>query len=56
MSEIIASKESRQKRLDICNVCQDADDVLGQKYCRNCGCVIALKVKFEGQECPIGKW
>ena len=51
-----ASTEEKQKRLDICNACDNTTTTLGKLVCTNCGCVLDWKVALQNQECPIGKW
>ena len=48
---------SAHGRLAICEECPERSDV-GKKiyYCRECGCLLALKVRFPLTSCPLGKW
>ena len=49
-----ASEEKANNRLKICEEC---DSLLRlTKQCKECGCVMPLKVKLEKATCPIGKW
>jgi hypothetical protein len=45
-------KELEEKRKEICNNCEK--NKIG--ICTKCGCVIKFKVKFEQNQCPLGKW
>lgn len=47
-------KESFEKRLSICNECEEYDK--GGKRCRKCGCFMEYKAKLRIVECPMGKW
>jgi len=42
-----------QRRMSICNECE-----YKTKFgtCAKCGCILALKTRFEYFSCPIGKW
>lgn len=41
-------------RLRICNECDDLD--LLTRQCKHCWCFVRLKVQWEDERCPIGKW
>lgn len=43
-----------QARLDICKACPEL--IRATHQCKKCGCIMNLKVKLAGAECPIGKW
>ena len=43
-----------KERMDICLKCPE---LIGPtKQCKQCGCLMPLKVKLENAECPLGKW
>jgi hypothetical protein len=44
--------EAQRARLEICEPC----DKYVNGRCAECGCVLALKVRFAHMECPIGRW
>lgn len=47
------SAEVKESRLAICLDC-DQLNIWGQ--CRECGCVMPLKVRVPSARCPLGKW
>lgn len=49
----LASKELQAQRYETCKGC-DAFTVL--KTCRECGCIMPLKIKISSAVCPLGKW
>jgi hypothetical protein len=49
----IADKEIQEKRYEICKVCKHFTAL---KTCKECGCIMPLKVKLFDAKCPIGKW
>ena len=49
-----ASKEIRDERLRICNLCQHFISVT--KQCSKCGCIMPLKTKLSNAMCPLNKW
>ena len=48
------SFEIASNRLSICNACDELDLVTRQ--CTKCWCFVRLKVKWEKEQCPLGKW
>lgn len=46
------SREVREQRLSICQMCPDYDGT----RCVRCGCFIAAKTWVPQQTCPAGKW
>jgi hypothetical protein len=39
------------------DICLDCDELIRlTKQCKQCGCVMPLKVKLKKAECPLGKW
>lgn len=53
-SPVFATEEKQKERLDICQKCDYFS--YRQSRCRQCGCFMKQKVKFESSECPIQKW
>ena len=53
----IADDETLAKRQAICDTCQywKASARLGMGKCLKCGCT-SLKLKFDTEKCPTGKW
>ena len=53
----IADDETLTKRQAICDTCQywKASARLGMGKCLKCGCT-SLKLKFDTESCPTGKW
>lgn len=49
----IADSQAQEARYDICKSCT-AFTVL--KTCKECGCIMPLKVKMANASCPLGKW
>ena len=47
-----AQNLTSQERYNICQGCER--NFMGA--CRECGCIVALKVLWKSQSCPIGKW
>jgi hypothetical protein len=43
-----------QARLDICGECPELVGLT--KQCKQCGCVMPMKVKLKNAACPLGKW
>lgn len=46
--------EDANARLDICKQCPEL--IGATKQCKQCGCVMPLKVKLLRATCPLGKW
>lgn len=49
---MLATKELKSERLDICAVCPERRNLM----CKKCGCLLQLKTQFRSSQCPIGKW
>jgi hypothetical protein len=47
------TKEIQEQRYEICNGCEHFTAL---KTCRECGCIMPLKIKLTNVSCPIGKW
>jgi hypothetical protein len=43
-----------QARYDICKACEHFNNTL--YICKQCGCLMKMKVKLENSSCPINKW
>ena len=43
-----------EERMKICEQCPSFQSTL--KLCKECGCLMAIKVLFKGTSCPLGKW
>lgn len=48
-----ATEEQQEARMAICRACPE---FTADGECRQCGCVMAKKVAWAEQACPIGKW
>lgn len=49
-----ASEETIEERLRICQSCDRLNKSLG--ICRECGCIVKLKTRFQSVNCPLEKW
>jgi hypothetical protein len=54
VSSIFTPADITQKRMDICRGCDKYMSTFMR--CKECGCVMPLKVRLKGQECPLQKW
>lgn len=52
MSDLLANKEEKEKRLNICHACEH--NKVG--VCMKCGCILTLKTQWKGTKCPVDKW
>lgn len=43
-----------KSRYTICKSCDEFNDLL--KLCKQCNCLMLVKVKLADSECPLGKW
>ena len=48
-----ATKEIVEQRIKKCKMCEELTE---WNICEQCKCWMPLKVKFEGQSCPLDKW
>ena len=48
------AKELAKARLEDCKACPQLVRATGQ--CRECGCMMLVKVFFRNAKCPLGKW
>jgi hypothetical protein len=49
----IATVELQEQRYEICKTC---DSFTALKTCRECGCIMPLKIKINSASCPLEKW
>jgi hypothetical protein len=49
----LVEDEDREARYAICKAC---DELTTFKTCKQCNCVMPVKVVWAGSECPLGKW
>ena len=49
----LANNEVQTFRYDICQTCPSFTQL---KTCKECGCIMPLKVKIASASCPIDKW
>jgi hypothetical protein len=48
-----ASEELAEERMSIC---QECPELLPTKNCKQCGCFMTIKTKYEAAKCPLVKW
>lgn len=48
------NQQLAEKRLAICNKCNDRLTFLGQEICGQCGCILENKTRLVNEQC--GKW
>lgn len=48
-----ASEELQEQRYETCKGC---DAFTALKTCKECGCIMPLKIKIAGAACPLDKW
>lgn len=53
LSSMFATTEMIQRRLATCGACPHLS---GIKVCTQCGCIVPLKVRLRGSECPLQFW
>ena len=51
---LLVSEEKKEERLNVCKKCEYYS--MRQNRCKQCGCYLTHKVKFEVSACPVGKW
>ena len=51
---MFTSIETRLERAGHCQKCEFY--IRSTKQCRNCGCLVNLKVMLAKETCPVGKW
>jgi len=49
-----ADEQVSESRLETCLECSELINVT--KQCKQCGCVMTMKVKLKLATCPLGKW
>lgn len=52
-NEFLANKELQEKRYNICKSCESFTVLT---TCRECNCIMPIKVKLTNATCPKGKW
>ena len=52
-TNFFATTELQEERYEICKNC---DSFTALKTCRECGCIMPLKIKISNTSCPVGKW
>lgn len=58
----LASKNQLERRLTICADCDRYEIVkipltnVDVGRCKECGCVVSIKARLPGMNCPLGKW
>lgn len=50
---VLANEQLQTERYNICKTC---DSLTTLKTCRECGCIMPLKVKLATARCPLEKW
>lgn len=50
---LATGKEIAESRYEICQTCPSFTIL---KTCKECGCIMPLKVRLRSSECPLGKW
>jgi hypothetical protein len=53
VSSMFAPADVATERMNICKSCPSLTKI---KMCRECGCVMPMKVRLRGVQCPLGKW
>jgi hypothetical protein len=51
---LTTKQEVARHRIQICGKCPELRPKVHQ--CKQCGCIMPLKVRMMGQRCPLGKW
>lgn len=49
----LANSQTQEARYAMC---KDCTAFTALKTCKECGCIMPLKVKLHGASCPLGKW
>ena len=52
-NSFLAASEVQEARYDICKSCTSFTLL---KTCRECGCIMPLKIKMTSASCPLNKW
>lgn len=55
MAKLVADSDTQTARLMICQTCEHLQHRIVHQ-CAKCGCIVKLKTKWAGAECPVGKW
>jgi hypothetical protein len=58
MGILFAPRAEVDRRLALCRACPLVERIGNTKVlrCGRCHCVVALKVRARGEQCPAGKW
>lgn len=54
LMDVLKVNPKTTQRLNVCLRCPHLQPKLMK--CSKCGCFLKLKVRFESEHCPIGKW
>lgn len=52
-TEVSADIKDRNKRMQICNECENLTKF---KFCKLCNCPMPIKTYLKSKKCLIGKW
>lgn len=55
-SDINATQQETERRLEFCIPCEDKILVVDAPACKHCNCSISLLSTVSYKSCPIGKW
>jgi hypothetical protein len=50
--KLVIIVEYWEERKKICDSCE----YNGEWFCKKCGCILPVKVRIKGSECPLNKW
>lgn len=53
-TDMFAPEEKQVERMSVCKECEYYSK--RQNRCKQCGCFLTVKVKFNSATCPVGKW
>jgi len=62
---LLSDNQTQKNRMDICKGCPSVQNIsifgmtcgtFGVQTKTTCGCVVAMKVKFNSSKCPQKKW
>lgn len=53
-AQFLPITELSKKRVEICEQCPRFD--CQSRRCRECGCFVDQKSKYQSEQCPIGRW
>ena len=52
-NQFFTDQDTSNGRYEICQTCPSFTIL---KTCKECGCIMPLKVRLKSSECPLGKW